>query len=89
MKWWYLLVSLIFLGLCASLDTASYAKDSSRQKVIDFDGDVVEGVNKRPLDSLSHITDEDKKMRRAHLYKKRGGFRSENIETLRLMRFQQ
>ena len=65
-----------------------YAKGKS-SKVIDFDGDVVEGMNKRPLDSLSHISDRDKNKRKPHLYRKRAGFRTETAETLKTMRYSQ
>ncbi|MBI2711620.1 MAG: hypothetical protein HYX41_01985 [Bdellovibrio sp.] len=67
-------------------DGKSHSK-SDRQKVIDFEGDLVEGVNKRPWDSLSQISDKNAR-RRAHLYQKRRGFKAENRETLQEMRFQ-
>lgn len=69
-----------------------HAKDKelpSRQKVIDFEGDVVEGVNKRPLDSLSELSEVQKRRKRMHLYRKRKGFRTETQETLREMRYVQ
>lgn len=66
----------------------SHAKGKS-SRVIDFDGDVVEGMNKRPLDSLSHISDQDKRKRKPHLYRKRAGFRTETAETLKAMRYSQ
>lgn len=61
--------------------------DKSRQKVIDFEGDVVEGVNKMPLDSLTQISEKEKRRRKLHLYHKRRGFRTETQETLREMRY--
>jgi hypothetical protein len=59
----------------------------SRQKVIDFEGDVVEGVNKQPLDSLTQLSEKEKRRRKHHLYHKRRGFRTEVGETLREMRY--
>jgi hypothetical protein len=61
--------------------------DTKRGKVIDFEDEVVEGVNKRPLDSLNQISEADRKKRKPHLYRKRGGFRSETAETLRALKF--
>jgi hypothetical protein len=60
-----------------------------RSKVIDFEDEVVEGVNKRPLDSLSQISEKDKKRRKPHLYRKRAGFRAETREVVRELRYVQ
>jgi hypothetical protein len=59
-----------------------------RSKVIDFDDEVVEGLNRRPLDSLSQISERDRKKHKPHLYRKRGGFRNETAENLRQIRFE-
>jgi hypothetical protein len=58
-----------------------------RQKVIDFEDEVVEGVNKRPLDSLNEISERNRLKKKPHLYRKRGGFKSETAENLRMMRY--
>ncbi len=81
-----LIIAMIIVGLALAATTLAKSKSS---KVIDFDGDLVEGMNKRPLDSLSHISDHDKKKRKPHLYLKRGGFRTETAETLKVMRYSQ
>ena len=74
--------------LTPSLSTVDpAAAHAKRQKVIDFEDEVVEGLNKRPLDSLSQISDRDKRRRRPHLYRKRTGFRTELAESLRLLRY--
>jgi hypothetical protein len=65
----------------------AWAGQSTRQKVIDFDGDVVEGVNKRPFDSLNEAIDGNRKSKKIHLYRKRKGFRTETQETIREMRY--
>lgn len=88
---------LLFLSLILTLLTslalpsASAAPGSpppsSRSKVIDFDGDLVEGVNKRPYDSLSEVNDGNGRAKKIHLYKKRKGFRTETQETIREMRY--
>ena len=77
----------VFLSLfCLSL-SAHAIDDTKRQKVIDFEDEVVEGVNKKPLDSVDQISEADRKKHKPHLYRKRGGFRTETAETLRVLRF--
>lgn len=58
-----------------------------RQKVIDFDDELVEGLNRRPLDSLSQLSEKEKRRRKHHLYHKRASFKSETVETLRALRY--
>lgn len=74
------------LNVLLLLNTSAVAKSQS-SKVIDFESEVVEGMNKRPLDSLSHISDAERRKRRPHLYKKRAGFRAENQETMNTARY--
>ena len=72
------------------LAVSAHATDidgSKRAKVIDFEDEVVEGVNKRPLDSLSQISEADRRRRKPHLYRKRVGFRLETAESFRALRF--
>jgi hypothetical protein len=66
---------LILLGLL--LPGVGYAKRSS---VIDFEDDVIEGVNRLPLDSLSQLSDKNR-LRKRYLYLKRKGFSTELRET--------
>ena len=77
---WLLGIGLI-IAMIAHANTAS-AEDSKRQKSIDFEDEVVEGMNKRPLDSVSQISEKDRNKRKPHLYRKRAGFRDETIQTL-------
>jgi hypothetical protein len=82
-------ISILTIIFGISAEQSTYAKENdtpSRQKIIDFEGDLVEGVNKRPLDSLSEISEAQKRKRKMHLYRKRKGFRSETLETIREMR---
>ena len=79
---------LLILAALLMAPTAGFGKEK-RSKVIDFEDDVVEGMNKRPLDSLSQISERDKKRRKPHLYRKRVGFRYETIETLGELRYAQ
>ncbi len=72
---------LIFFLLVAA---TGYADDS--QKQIDFEGDVVEGVNKQPLDSLNQISNGDNGGNRLHLYRRKkpaDAIKNENRESLR------
>ena len=61
----------------------------SHQKVIDFEDEIVEGMNKRPLDSLNQISEKEKRKRKQHLYRKRVGFRAETNESLHELRYVQ
>ena len=69
-------------------DSAS-AEAGKRQKMIDFDDELVEGLNKRPLDSLSHLSEAEKRRRKSHLYRKRSGFSTETFQTLQNLRYVQ
>ena len=83
------ILSLICFLLCIESTQAAPKPPSERSKVIDFDGDLVEGMNKRPFDSLNQVSEAQKKRKGAHLYRKRKGFRSEIRATLREMRYAQ
>jgi hypothetical protein len=80
----------LVLILCLVVALPVFAKEkSNRAKVIDFEDEIVEGLNKRPLDSLSQISERDRKRKKPHLYRKRAGFRSETAETLYELRYVQ
>ncbi len=87
-----LFISVVLIGtamttwMCA-VAFSDEGAPKKRAKVIDFEDEVVEGMNKRPLDSLQQISDGDRRKRKPHLYRTRAGFRSETEETLRLIRF--
>jgi hypothetical protein len=78
--------AVFFSLFCLSLQ-AHAIDDTKRTKVIDFEDEVVEGVNKKPLDSVDQISEANRKKHKPHLYRKRGGFRTETAETLRALRF--
>jgi hypothetical protein len=61
--------------------TRSHAAE--RGKVIDFEEATVEGMNKRPYDSLQSLNEKDRRRKRAHLYRRRSSFQSEIVESLR------
>ena len=78
----------LLLGSMLLLREICWADGIKRSKVIDFEDEVVEGLNKRPLDSLSQISERDRKKHKPHLYRKRGGFRTETAESLHQIRFE-
>jgi hypothetical protein len=91
MRLFLFFMSLVsILGFAMTLqDVEAAERSGGRQKVIDFDDETIEGLNKRPLDSLSQISEREKRRRRPHLYRKRGSFRSETSETLRVLKYTQ
>ncbi|MCC7442321.1 MAG: hypothetical protein IT285_11845 [Bdellovibrionales bacterium] len=58
----------------------------SRGKVIDFEDALVEGVNKKPYDSLSSLSERSRR-KKAHLYQKRPSFAAEQDESSRETRW--
>lgn len=87
LTWVLVLSGLLSNQFCLAQDKPQVQRNPLHQKVIDFEGDLVEGMNKRPLDSLSEISELQKRRKRMHLYRKRRGFRTETQETLREMRY--
>lgn len=80
----------ILLGVVASVAALSPATaGDKRTKVIDFESSLVEGINRQPYDSLNSVSDEAKRRKRSHLYRKRGGFSSDIRESLSEMRYLQ
>jgi hypothetical protein len=84
-----LLSLTLVIALAATLVASAFADltDNKRSKVIDFEDEVVEGVNRKPLDSLNQISERNGHKKKPHLYRKRGGFKSETAENLRVMRY--
>ena len=84
----FLALALV-VALTTTLVVSAFADltDNKRSKVIDFEDEVVEGVNKKPLDSLNQISERNGHTKKPHLYRKRGGFKSETAENLRVMRY--
>ena len=71
--------SMIFAILMILAEPA-LAQDSKRSKNINFEDELVEGINRKPLDAFNQISERNKKSKN-HLYKKRSGF-SDRDETL-------
>ncbi|NDG84426.1 MAG: hypothetical protein EBX52_05225 [Proteobacteria bacterium] len=55
------------------LPPVSHALESKPLKIIHFEDELVEGINRRPLDSLNEIRDPASGSR-IHLYRRRAGF---------------
>lgn len=76
-------LAVLIGGLLAS----SSVKAGDHSRVIDFEDDVVEGVNKRPLDSVQQLGDADRRKKRSHLYRKRAGYKDETEQALLYLRY--
>ncbi len=74
------LILLLPLLLGSALFTSEAAE---RKKSLDFEEQTVEGLNKRPLDSLNSLADGLNGNRGRHLYSKKTRFHAENKRTLR------
>lgn len=81
-------LATVLIATALAIPLPSHGADQAKQlqKVIDFEGDVVEGMNKRSFESASQISEREKRKRKSHLYRKRAGFRGETSETIREMR---
>lgn len=81
-------IFLFALGLLWTWDVLQAAQGArpKSQKVIDFEGDVVEGINRQPLGSFNQISEEDNRRRKPHLYRKRKTFKSEDLVLIRELR---
>jgi hypothetical protein len=77
----FLRITLAVLILSSSLTSSALC--GSREKVIDFEDALVEGVNRKPYDSLQALSEKERRKRRSHLYHRRLSFQSEIEETLR------
>lgn len=81
------------LGLClmsqarAAEGTSYFKFEGKRSTKLDFDGDYIESMNKRPLDSATALEEADRRRRNIHLYHKRAGFGTETAETIQQVRY--
>ncbi len=71
--------SMIFAVL-VFLASPALAEESKRSKNINFEDELVEGINRKPLDAFNQISERNQKSKN-HLYKKRSGF-TDRDETL-------
>jgi hypothetical protein len=66
---------LIILGLLF-VTPGLAAEKKERSKFLKFDGEVLEGMDKAPVDAMEDIAHNDK-AKKAHLYRKRAEYREE------------
>ena len=71
----------------AGSEKSYYGFEGKRGKKLDFDGDYIESMNKHPLDSLTELSEADKRRKNIHLYRKRSNFGSETAETIQQVRY--
>ncbi|MBS1957870.1 MAG: hypothetical protein JST80_00215 [Bdellovibrionales bacterium] len=64
---WILIVGMMLIT------SEVQAQNSKRSTVLNFEDEMVEGINRKPLDSVNQISERNKKGK-SHLYKKRAGF---------------
>ena len=55
------------------ISSTSYSADHLRSKNINFEDELVEGINRKPLDSVNQLSEFDANQHK-HLYRKRSGF---------------
>lgn len=72
----------------ASSSTEAGSLLSNRSKSLDFDNDVIEGMNKNPLDSLTRLGNKDDKQQ-DHLYRKKANFKREIRQSVQEMGYTQ
>lgn len=76
-------IGALAIAVAALTVTIHTAHAGDRAKVIDFEEATIEGMNRRPYDSLQALNEKDRNKRRAHLYRRRASFHSEVMESLR------
>ncbi len=74
-------LSNFFLSVSLITITAT-AWAGERKTKLDFEDQLVEGVNKRPLDSLNSVNDGNGGGKNRHLYRRKIRFDAENRRTL-------
>ena len=62
-------------------------ESDGRTTSLNFEDNIVEGMNKQPLDSLNELSDGKNNLDDNHLYRKRRKFELENSEEIRILRY--
>jgi hypothetical protein len=78
-----LLMSIMMLIPVTQADTTT-----KRSKNINFEDELIEGINRKPLDSFNQISERNRKNKN-HLYRKRSGFSDRDDALLSEMRLAQ
>jgi hypothetical protein len=82
------IIGITILLVMGFTSVSQSSEKDKRTRVIDFEEQVIEGLNRRPLDSMTQIVEKRLKGVHAHLYRKRIGFKNEVQETLSELRYQ-
>jgi hypothetical protein len=77
------LLTLCIALFAASIFSPAPAGAGERKKSLDFEEQTVEGMNKRPLDSLNSMADGLKNSDDKHLYRKKRVFHVETQRNLK------
>ncbi len=76
-------LKIIILLLLAS---SAHSADNKRSKSINFEDELVEGINRKPLDSVNQLSELEANQRK-HLYRKRSGFVDRDIIVMEELKF--
>ena len=68
--------TIIFILVILTTST-SFSAENKRSKSINFEDELVEGINRKPLDSVNQISEFEANQKK-HLYRKRSGFVDRN-----------
>jgi hypothetical protein len=82
----YILIFLAVLAVAARAESPAKTNTKVAQefsKKLDFDGDVVEGMNRQPLDSLTSVSEGDGDGANNRLYRRKKKAEPENRELAR------
>ncbi len=77
-------LNINIFGVVIAIAVSSSYVYAKRSQAIDFEDEVVEGVNRLPLDSVTQLNRKDRS-KDTHLYRKRKGFSGEIAWTLKGM----
>jgi hypothetical protein len=86
---WVSLVYVLIGSFSPAFSDSKPPQKPTRSKNLDFEGDLIEGVNKRPLDSLNQVSEANRRKKRPHLYNKKTDYQTENSQKLKEMRYAQ
>ena len=79
---------LFILALLFATSLSYGQEDTKRSKSINFEDEVVEGINRKPLDSFNQLSEQNGRGKN-HLYHKRAGFQDRDETLLTEMRLAQ
>ncbi len=81
-KWTSILLVVLLMTIPTLASAGALFENSSREKELNFEDQVVEGMNKKPYDYLSTLGGKKKNGQKARLYRKRIHFRKEISQTI-------